>query len=325
MTPPIATTSTPSAARSRPRRSASGSPRPCPSRARRGRPSLRAIPPVQDPQRSEGVPTTRRADLALDVEVDATGVDPVEQPPAVGLALRPHELDALGHARIGVGARVAEVVEGAQHVVVPVVGEREVEVLGLHHVARALAPEEAPLEQVLLAAAPNVADRSGPTGRALELDQAVEHVDRRVERRPHRSVLRLAVPAAVAEPLTDDAFDDRSDVLAQVGTGLDGAAVDAGLDLTLEVGLAVVLPPPVLGDERGGPASGLRRRVETEDLQRLEDVHRRRPGLTGILPAVAGGEAGAARPQPVRVLGREQLRTPALVLHAGSLLGDLLR
>ena len=95
-----------------------------------------------------------RPDAVLEVEVDPTRVDAVEQPSSVRLPLRPHDLHRLRHPGIGLGARPSEVVERAQHVVVPVVRERELEVRRLHDLARALAAEEVALEQVLLTAAP---------------------------------------------------------------------------------------------------------------------------------------------------------------------------
>lgn len=42
------------------------------------------VPPLEHPERAEGVPAARRAHAALEVEVDVTRVDPVERPPAVG-------------------------------------------------------------------------------------------------------------------------------------------------------------------------------------------------------------------------------------------------
>ena len=53
----------------------------------------------------------------------------------------------------------AEVVERAQHVVVPARRERELQVAGDDDLAGALPPEQRPLEQVLLAAAPGLGGR----------------------------------------------------------------------------------------------------------------------------------------------------------------------
>ena len=253
----------------------------------------------------------------------ATRMDAVERPPAIGLPLGPHDLDGLGHPGIGVRARVAEVVEGAQHVVAPVVREREVEILRVDDFARALATEQVALEQVLLPAAAGLIHRRGPAGRALELEQAVEHVDRRVERGAHRAVLDLAVPAPVGEPLTEDPLDDRGDVQSEVGAGLDRPAVDARLDLAIEVPLTGVLPTSVLSDERHRAAGRVRCRVEPEDLQRLQGVHRCRPRLPRFATGVRRREARATVPQSVGTLERQEAGTPALVLHTRPLGGDL--
>jgi hypothetical protein len=114
---------------------------------------------LEHPERAEGVPATGRSDAALEVEVDATRMDAVEPPPAVGLPLGPHDLDGLRHPGIWVRARAAEVIERAQHVVASVVREREVEIRRIGDLARALAAEQAALEQVLLPVAAGLAHR----------------------------------------------------------------------------------------------------------------------------------------------------------------------
>ena len=155
------------------------------------------------------------------------------------------------------------------------------------------------------------------------LEGAFEHIDRRVERRAHRTELGLAVPPAVVESFVEYPLDDRRDVDPDVGAGLDRAPVDAGLELTVEVPLAVVLPPSVLRDE-GDRASGrLRARIEAQQLQGLESVHRRRPRLTRLAATVRGGKARAAGPQTVGIRRGQQPCTPTLVLDLRSLGGEL--
>src|SRR3954454_460704 len=140
-------------------------------------PSRSPVPPVEHPKRAEGVPTAWFADLSLEVEVHPAGVDPVEQPAPVGLAFGPHDLDRLGHTRIRFGPSAAEVVEGAQHVVAPVVREGEVEVLRIDDIAGALPAEQTALEEVLLAAPACLVHGWRAAGGSLELQQSVEHVD----------------------------------------------------------------------------------------------------------------------------------------------------
>jgi hypothetical protein len=109
-------------------------------------------------------------------------MDAVEQPPAVGLPLGPHDLDRLRHPGIRLRTRAAEVVERPEDVVVPVIREREVEVRRIDDLSRSQAAEQAPLEQILLPTSAGFPHVGGPPGGPLELDQPVEHVDRRVER-----------------------------------------------------------------------------------------------------------------------------------------------
>ena len=81
----------------------------------------------------------------------------------------------------------------------------------------------------------------------------------------------------------------------------------------------------MLGDERDRAACRLGRRVEPEDLQGLQAVHRRCPGLPRFVASVGRREAGAAVPQPVGALERQKTGAPALALHARSFDGDLVR
>ena len=92
-----------------------------------------------------------------------------------------------------------------------------------------------------------------------------------------------------------------------------------GLDLAVEVPLPGVFPAPVLRHQPDRPAGGLRRRVEPENLQSLQSVHRGRPGLPRLTAGIARREARAAVPEPVGTLEREETRTPAVMLHPGSL------
>ena len=87
-----------------------------------------AFPPVEHPERAEGVPATRLPRATLKGEVDAAGMDAVEQPAAVRLPLRANNLHGFCHPGVRLGARTPEVVERTQHVVVPVVREREVQI-----------------------------------------------------------------------------------------------------------------------------------------------------------------------------------------------------
>src|SRR5690348_1210459 len=89
----------------------------------------RPLVPVEDPQRAKRVPTAGFAVAILEREVDGAAVRVLKEPRAAGLSLRPHELDRFGDPRIGTLTRRAEVVERAQHVVMPPERIRELEEL----------------------------------------------------------------------------------------------------------------------------------------------------------------------------------------------------
>jgi hypothetical protein len=80
----------------------------------------------------------------------------------------------------------------------------------------------------------------------------------------------------------------------------------------------------VLGDKRDRAPRGLGRRIQPEDLQRLQGVHRRGPGLPRLAAAIGSGEARPAGPQPVGILEREQAGTPAFVFDPRPLGGNLI-
>ena len=84
-----------------------------------------------------------------------------------------------------------------------------------------------------------------------------------------------------------------------------------------------MLPAPVLRDKHNRTTGGRGRRVKPKELQGLQRMHRRRPGLAWLTAPVGGREAGAAGPEPVRILEREEARAPSVALHSCSLDSDI--
>jgi hypothetical protein len=86
------------------------------------------------------------------------GIPGLERPPAVVVALRLNQLDCLRHTLVGSDAGAAQIVERAQHVVVPPRRESEARPRGaalaisLDHLAGRSSSEKAALEEVLLPA-----------------------------------------------------------------------------------------------------------------------------------------------------------------------------
>ena len=170
----------------------------------------------------------------------------------------------LVHPRVRRIAGRSEVLQGAQHVVVPAGRKRELQPGRVDDLARALAPEQPSFEEVLFAPASRRDGFRRAAGGLLVRQQPFQDVDRGVERRANGAVLRLAVPPAVLELLVHEAGDDALDVLAEVGAEGDGPAVDARLDLPVEERLAGVLPAAVVSDLRHGPSHPLVARVDPE-------------------------------------------------------------
>ena len=126
-------------------------------------------------------------------------------------------VDRLGHALVGRDAGAAQVLQPAQHVVVPPGREGEARPRGaalaisLDHLAGRPPAEEPALEEVLLPAQTGLGHlRAAPDG-PFVLEQGLQHADRGVERRPRRAVLSLAVPAAVGQLLGEQPVDDAPD------------------------------------------------------------------------------------------------------------------
>ena len=270
-------------------------------RRRAGRPvplpGESALPPVEHPERAKGVPAARLPRATLERrsgrDRDGRGQAASGRPAAASIA-RPPPPPPSGHParRPSAGSSRARA------------ARRSASSTG----RRSRDTPDSTISPVLwrrnrprssrYSSPPRRASRTavGSAGRALEFEQPVEHGERRVERGAHGAVLGLAVPSAISEPLAEDPVDERRHVHPEVGTRLDRPAVDAWLDLAVEVPLPVMLPAPVLGDERDRAAGRRGRRVEPEDLQGLQGVHRRCPGLSRFAAGV--GPPGSRRRRP---------------------------
>lgn len=79
-----------------------------------------------------------------------------QQPGAVGLLLGPEQPDCFGQPGIGRITGGPEVVQGAEDVIVPAGGKGELLPGRVNDFAGALAPEESPFKQILLAPPPGL-------------------------------------------------------------------------------------------------------------------------------------------------------------------------
>src|SRR5689334_20908050 len=108
-----------------------------------------------------------------------------QQPPTIGLLLGPKQLNRFVHARIWRVPERAEVIESAQHVVLPADWKRELEPGWVDDFAAALASKQLSLEEVLLTAFASGNRFGSATGRALTRQQSFQYVDRRIKRRAY--------------------------------------------------------------------------------------------------------------------------------------------
>src|SRR5206468_5808047 len=181
--------------------------------------------------------------------------------------------------------------------------------ISLDHLAGRPPAEEAALEEVLLPAEPGLGHlRTAPDG-PFVFEQGLERADRGIERRPRRAVGGLAVPAAVGQLLPQEPVDDAPDVLAEPSGARRHLAVDAGLDLSREVRIAVAflratsLPGHPLADEtHGAPCLGAGG-IEPHFPEQRKHVH------GGVPPAIPG----CATPSAVGRLEGQQTRASALL------------
>jgi hypothetical protein len=95
------------------------------------------------------------------------------------------------------------------------------------------------------------------------------------ERTEPFSASQFQPPSASRSPRIRSTIGD--DVHPEVAAGLDRAAVDARLDLAVEIALALVLPLRVFGDERDGAGGAASDSGPTRTAARSQGVHGRRP------------------------------------------------
>ncbi len=183
----------------------------------------------------------------------ATGVDPVEEPPAVGLPLGPHDLDSLQHSGVrGRRPRPGSYGErGARHTANRR-ANRGARIAALDTLARALPAELAPPSDTPLRGGRRSLRRARePDGCTLVFEQPVEHVIIVSNEDRDRSFFGLEFQPPSSSRSLKDPLDDRRQ---RPPRNMHRSALVRPLmqrfDLAVEVRLPGVLPAPVLGDER---------------------------------------------------------------------------
>src|SRR5437773_6061114 len=122
-------------------------------------PSVPTSVPVQHSERAQRDPTTRNSDSAGQFFVQGVLVSHVEQPVPVPLATLADGRDGFLDSRVGLGASHAQIVERAEHVIVPERGKGELRPRRLDYVAGRQPSEQTTLEKILLRGRPSVRHR----------------------------------------------------------------------------------------------------------------------------------------------------------------------
>ena len=226
------------------------------------------LPPLEHPQRPERYPPRGSVQAVVDVEPGSTLRIPVErrgavlQAPGADMVNRLAQPGVRRHA--GQNRRGAEVVQRAEHVVVPSIGMEKVEVSLVGRFACGEPTEQGALQEILLSGKARRSRLGRAAGCLLVFQESFENVDRGVERRTDRAVLGLAVPAAIIQALPNESLYHRGHVYAEVGAVGKGHTIDARFDLPLPVGLMVMLPAAIGADQLHHTPGPIRARIEPE-------------------------------------------------------------
>jgi hypothetical protein len=236
------------------------------------------------------------------------------QPGAVGPPRRADDPDGVREPWIGghavVPGRGEEVAGRLERAVLPAERVGEGRDPGPGQLAGGQCAEQPALQQVLLAGLARRAQRVAAAGTGLEVQQALQHVERGVKRRTGRAVHPLAVPAAVGQAMAGKPPGQGRDVGAQPRAVGEGVCVDAAVHLAAPVGQAAVVPAAVRGEQSGraGQDGGIQAPV-AQGIEGPGGGGPRLPGTLGCfgtLEVEIAGEERSARPLPVGLLEREQ-------------------
>src|SRR5207302_5496630 len=121
--------------------------------ARRGL-LLRAVVMAQNPQCAQCIPAACLSNIRLDLQWNEFGVKQVERPAPVLVAALHHNFDGVASAAVGFDARIAQIIEPAQDIVMPKWRVRKAQPAFVDHLACAQRAEHAALQQIFLTPLP---------------------------------------------------------------------------------------------------------------------------------------------------------------------------
>jgi hypothetical protein len=101
----------------------------------------------------------------------------IERPAPVLVSASNHDLDGFTDAAIGPGARIPQIIESAQDVVIPECGKRKPEPAFVDHFAGSKRAEHAALDQIFFGFSACPGDRRRFASGSLVFEQPFEHTD----------------------------------------------------------------------------------------------------------------------------------------------------
>jgi len=242
----------------------------------------------------------------------------VEGPASVLVSALKHGFDRLADAAVGFDSCISQIVESAQHVVVPKGREREPEPAFVDDFAGSKRAEHAAFEQIVFGPLPGLGDglRDGlHNGHgfvlcSLVFEQSFKHADGGMERRAPAFGC-FAVPAAIFELLAQELIGQCIVRFFEIRADGQDSPVDAGLRFTVKERPVVKrLKDEPLVDPVDHFAGLLAGGVETEVHQHGKSVEGNQQASV-LLPHIVSRPAWAAAPVADRRLAGEKLSSPA--------------
>ena len=145
--------------------------------------SLLVVIPTQNSQRAQCVPAACTADIGLHLQWNMFGMKEVERPSPVLVAALNHDFDGVPEAAVGLDSRISQIIESAQHVVVPKRWVREAKPAFVDDFAASKRAEHAALEQIVLGPLAGLGDGRPSAPGLFVIEQSFEHADGGMERR----------------------------------------------------------------------------------------------------------------------------------------------
>jgi hypothetical protein len=239
----------------------------------------------------------------------------VERPAPVLVAALNHGFDGVTNAAVRFDSCISQIIESAQHIVVPKRWKREAEPAFVDYFVSSKRAGHAALEQIVFSLPAGLRDGRRFASSLFIYEQSFQHADGGMERRAPAFGC-VAIPAAIFQLLLQELTGQRVVWFFEIRADREDSAVDARLCFAVKE-RPVVKPfkhEPIV-DAVDHFASVLAGGVETEIHQSHETVEGYKQ-ISVLFRQVVPLSAGALSPVARRRLAREKLGSPAFSCDA---------